>query len=154
MRCALGRRRIEDDVKLLRLDGRPQLVRWAVYLLLANRCGSLLLGLARASVHRGSTTLGMLIVVVFVWLVEVCVVLAIAYARRWALNLYVLFFVWAVVSVPIELSVRPRLGFPIRVWYGGSLIVDAVGIALLLLPESRRWFAACNAAQRGRRSAL
>ena len=140
-------------MKLLRLDGRPQLVRWAVYLLLANWCGSLLLGFVKASLHHGSTTSATLIVGVLVWLVAVCVVLAIAYARRWALILYVLFFVWAAVSLPIELSVRPRPGLPIRVWNGVSLIVDAIGIALLLLPESRRWFAASAAARRGRASA-
>lgn len=140
-------------MSLLRLDDRPRPVRLAVYLLLVGSCVGLVLRLVRAAVSHGPTSSGALIAAGIGWVVSVAVVLAVAYGRRWALTLYLLFVAWAVVSFPVELSVHPARGHAALAWDASTLVVCATAAILLLLPESRRWFAASAAAHGGRPAA-
>jgi len=130
-------------VSFLRLEGRPQPVRWAVYLLLASLAAGLLFSLERAIVHGRTTTPATLVTTLIGWSLNLGLVLAIACGRRWALILYIVFFVGGVAQFAVFGVGDP--GLPTLVWY----TVDAVAVVLLLLPESRRWFATSTASRRG-----
>lgn len=125
-----------------RLQGRPRPVRWAVYLLLAGLAAGLLFSLEGAIVGRQANTPAILATTLIGWGLNLGLVLAIAWGRRWALVLYILFLVGGVAQVAV-FGVGPA--WPGLVWYA----LDAVAVVLLLLPESRRWFTTSTAARRG-----
>ena len=130
-------------MSFLRLEDRPQTVRWAVYLLLASLAAGLLFSLEGAIVHWGATTPATLVTPLIGWSLNLGLVLAIAWGRRWALILYIVFLVGGVAQFAVFGIGDP--GLPTLAWYA----VDAVAVVLLLLPESRRWFASSTAARRG-----
>jgi hypothetical protein len=136
-------------MQFLRLSNRPRPVRWAIWLLLGGNVVSLLLSLARAVVDSGSTTATSLILVVigFTAVMDLGLVLAIACGRRWAFILYVVVFVGSLASFVSSVRVDLGEGLPVFTWYVLSSVVDAVGIALLLMPSARDWFTASKVAR-------
>jgi hypothetical protein len=136
-------------VRFLRLSTRPPLVRWALWLLLADFMVSLLSSpLYYVFGHESLTLVALVFIPVFslVWL---GLVLAIAFGRRWAVVIYILLFVG---SGYVQLAADPSAGLAqgalAFIWGLLSLSIDTVAVALLLMPSSRAWFAASKAARR------
>jgi hypothetical protein len=137
---------VEDDVRFLRLDDRPQPVRWAVWLILCNQLSSVLIVTGR--VLLGSERWTVLIPTAFGFVVFVGLALATANGRRWAFVLYGLAFLGGLASFALGLGAETELGLPVFTWHLLALVLDAAGIVLLLMPRSREWFAAAKAARR------
>ena len=135
-------------MRFLRLNDRPQPVRWAIWLLLGSNVVSLLLSLVRAFVSSAAETVTTFLFVGLAAIVSLGLVLAIALGRRWAFVLYLLLFFGGLASLGSNLGVNLGQGLLVFTWYALSFVLDAVGIALLLMPSAREWFGAPKAARR------
>jgi hypothetical protein len=100
-----------------------------------------LVGLLVLVFGSGVAVLALVIVfLVALQLVQLALVFAIAIGRRWAFVVYVLWFLYDVVHVSLNLHtyLDHTLSFA---WVAATLVVEAVAIVLLLTPRARAGFA-------------
>ena len=126
-------------MRSIRLTEQPPTVRWGIYLLGADAIVALLILLFTS----GALFLELDLVVAFVLalqIVQLALVFAVATGRRWAFIVYVLWFLWGVVHVSLDLRVYLDSGALNFGWIVISPVIEGVGIALLLTPAARAWF--------------
>ncbi len=135
-------------MRSIRLTEQPPTVRWGIYLLGADAIVALLILLFTS----GALFLELDLVVAFVLalqIVQLALVFAVATGRRWAFIVYVLWFLWGVVHVSLDLRVYLDSGALNFGWIVISPVIEGVGIALLLTPAARAWFESRQAPRAG-----
>ena len=133
-----------------RLSNRPPQVRWAIYLLAADAIIGLLVLLFQL-IGLGSVSgadMGAAFVVAL-QLVQLALVFAIAIGRRWAVVVYVLWLLWGLVHVSLNLHTYLAAGALSFGWIVVQLVAEAVAVGLLLTPAARAWFASGGTATGG-----
>ena len=139
-------------MRSIRLTEQPPTVRWGIYLL----CADAIVGLLIFLFTSGALFLELDLVVAFflaLQIVQLALVFAVATGRRWAFIVYVLWFLWGVVHVSLDLRVYLDSGALNFGWIVISLAIEGVGIALLLTPAARAWFESRQATRAGREPA-
>jgi hypothetical protein len=135
-------------VRSIRLSQQPPTVRWGIYLLGADA----IVGLVILLFTSGVLFLELEPVAAFVLVLQVvqlALVFALATGRRWAFVVYVLWFLWGVAHVSLDLRIYLDNGALDFGWIVISLVIEGVGIALLLTPAARAWFASRRATSDG-----
>jgi hypothetical protein len=135
-------------VRSIRLTEQPPTVRWGIYLLGADAIIGLLISLFTS----GAWFLELDLVVAFflaLQIVQLALVFAVATGRRWAFIVYVLWFLWGVVHVSLDLRVYLDSGALNFGWIVTSLVIEGVGVALLLTPAARAWLESRQATRAG-----